>query len=164
MPQELRYWDRVGFLVTREQAEDVATRMNTATGKQLDEDMEEYVEATIDLNDVMVEIEVLFSNPPANETILSDTNQAIIEMMQFEKGKKQFIMDRKAEGMDITEAKQAYEFEKARMVRVALDLPDPVEEEEHKDLELCLVCPSCAYMYAQMQIADSCLFFPPDLF
>jgi len=130
MPQELRYWDRVGFLVTREQAEDVAARMNTATGKQLDEDMEEYVEASIDLNDVMVEIEVLFNNPPADETILSDTNQAIIEMMQFEKGKKQFIMDRKAEGMDITEAKQAYEFEKARMVRVALDLPDPVEEEE----------------------------------
>jgi len=130
MPQELRYWDRVGFLVTREQAEDVAARMNTATGKQLDEDMEEYVEASIDLNDVMVEIDVLFNNPPADETILSDTNQAIIEMMQFEKGKKQFIMDRKAEGMDITEAKQAYEFEKARMVRVALDLPDPVEEEE----------------------------------
>ena len=130
MPQELRYWDRVGFLVTREQAEDVAARMNTATGKQLDEDMEEYVEASIDLNDVMVEIEVLFNNPPADETILSDTNQAIIEMMQFEKGKIQFIMDRKAEGMDITEAKQAYEFEKARMVRVALDLPDPVEEEE----------------------------------
>ena len=33
MPEELRYWDRVGFLVTREQAEDVASRMNTATGK-----------------------------------------------------------------------------------------------------------------------------------
>jgi polynucleotide 5'-kinase involved in rRNA processing len=130
MPNELRYWDRVGFLVTKQQAEEVASRMNTATGKQLDDDMEEYVEASVDLNDVMVEIEVLFNNPPADETILSDTNQAIIEMMQFEKEKKQFIMDRKAEGMDITEAKQAYEIEKARMVRVALDLPDPVDEEE----------------------------------
>ena len=130
MPNELRYWDRVGFLVTKQQAEEVASRMNTATGKQLDDDMEEYVEASVDLNDVMVEIEVLFNNPPADETILSDTNQAIIEMMQFEKEKKQFIMDRKAEGMDITEAKEAYEIEKARMVRVALDLPDPVDEEE----------------------------------
>ena len=130
MPNELRYWDRVGFLVTKQQAEEVASRMNTATGKQLDDDMEEYVEASVDLNDVMVEIEVLFNNPPADETILSDTNQAIIEMMQFEKEKKQFIVDRKAEGMDITEAKQAYEIEKARMVRVALDLPDPVDEEE----------------------------------
>ena len=130
MPEELRYWDRVGFLVTREQAEDVASRMNTATGKQLDEEMEEYVEAAVDLNDVMVEIEVLFNEPPVDETMLSDANQAIIDMMQFEKEKKQFIMDRKAEGMDITEAKQAYEFEKARMVRVALDLPEPVDEEE----------------------------------
>ena len=130
MPNELRYWDRVGFLVTKQQAEEVASRMNTATGKQLDDDMEEYVEASVDLNDVMVEIEVLFNNPPADETLLSDANQAIIEMMQFEKGKKQFIVDRKAEGMDVTEAKEAYEFEKARMVRVALDLPEPVDEEE----------------------------------
>lgn len=130
MPEELRYWDRVGFLVTREQAEDVASRMNTATGKQLDEEMEEYVEAAVDLNDVMVEIEVLFNNPPADEIMLSDANQAIIDMMQFEKEKKQFIMDRKADGLEIAEAKQAYEFEKARMVRVALDLPEPVDEEE----------------------------------
>ena len=130
MPEELRYWDRVGFLVTREQAEDVASRMNTATGKQLDEEMEEYVEAAVDLNDVMVEIEVLFNGPPVDETMLSDANQAIIDMMQFEKQKKQFIMDRKAEGMDIAKAKEAYEFEKARMVRVALDLPEPVDEEE----------------------------------
>ena len=130
MPEELRYWDRVGFLVTRQQAEDVASRMNTATGKQLDEEMEEYVEAAVDLNDVMVEIEVLFNDPPVDETILSDANQAIIDMMQFEKEKKQFIMDRKAEGMDIAKAKEAYEFEKARMVRVALDLPEPVDEEE----------------------------------
>jgi hypothetical protein len=130
MPEELRYWDRVGFLVTKEQAEDVATRMNTATGKQLDEDIEEYVQATIDLNEVMVEIEVLFNNPPVDEIMLSDANQAIIDMMQFEKGKKQFILDRKADGMEIAKAKEAYEFEKARMVRVALDLPEPVDEEE----------------------------------
>ena len=130
MPEELRYWDRVGFLVTREQAEDGASRMKTATGKQLDEEMEEYVEAAVDLNDVMVEIEVLFNDPPVDETMLSDANQAIIDMMQFEKEKKQFIMDRKAEGMDIAKAKEAYEFEKARMVRVALDLPEPVDEEE----------------------------------
>ena len=77
MPEELRYWDRVGFLVTREQAEDVSSRMNTATGKQLDEEMEEYVEAAVDLNDVMVEIEVLFNDPPVDETMLSDANQEI---------------------------------------------------------------------------------------
>lgn len=130
MPEELRYWDRVGFLVTKDQAEDVAQRMNTATGKVLDEDLEEYVEASISINDVMVEIEILFDNPPIDETTVSEDNQAIIDMMQFEKEKKQFIMERKAEGLEIAEAKEAYEFEKSRMVRVALDLPEPVEEEE----------------------------------
>ena len=78
----------------------------------------------------MVEIEVLFSNPPADDTMLSEDNQAIIDMMQFEKEKKQFIMDRKKDGMELADAKEAYEFEKARRVRVALDLPEPVDEEE----------------------------------
>ncbi len=130
MPEELRYWDRVGFVVTKEQAEDVAQRMNTATGKTLDEDLEDFVEASISVNDVMVEIEVLFNNPPADDTMLSEDNQAIIDMMQFEKEKKQFIMDRKKDGMELADAKEAYEFEKARRVRVALDLPEPVDEEE----------------------------------
>tara|TARA_R110002050_G_scaffold149310_1_gene275757 strand:- start:234 stop:626 length:393 start_codon:yes stop_codon:yes gene_type:complete len=130
MPEELRYWDRVGFVVTKEQAEDVAQRMNTATGKTLDEDLEDFIEASISVNDVMVEIEVLFNNPPADDTMLSEDNQAIIDMMQFEKEKKQFIMDRKKDGMELADAKEAYEFEKARRVRVALDLPEPVDEEE----------------------------------
>ena len=130
MPQELRYWDRVGFMVSKEQAEEVASRMNTATGKRLDDDLEDYVEASVDINAVFNEITVLFENPPIDDQELSEDNQAIITMMQFEQGKKQFILDRKAEGMELADAKQAYEFEKAKLVRVALDLPDPVEEEE----------------------------------
>ncbi len=130
MPQELRYWDRVGFMVSKEQAEEVASRMNTATGKKLDEDLEDYVEASVDINAVLTEITILFENPPIDDQELSEDNQAIITMMQFEQGKKQFILDRKADGMELADAKQAYEFEKAKLVRVALDLPDPVEEEE----------------------------------
>jgi polynucleotide 5'-kinase involved in rRNA processing len=130
MPQELRYWDRVGFMVSKQQAEEVASRMNTATGKTLDEDLEDYVESSVDINAVLNEITILFENPPIDNQELSEDNQAIITMMQFEQGKKQFIMDRKAEGMELADAKQAYEFEKAKLVRVALDLPDPVEEEE----------------------------------
>ena len=130
MPEELRYWDRVGFMVSKQQAEEVATRMNTATGKKLDEDLEDYVEAGVDINAVLTEITVLFENPPVDDIELSEDNQAIIVMMQFEQGKIQFIMDRKAEGMELADAKQAYEFEKSKLVRVALDLPDPVEEEE----------------------------------
>ena len=104
--------------------------MNTATGKKLDDDLEDYVEAGVDINTVLTEITILFENPPIDDTELSKDNQAIISMMQFEKGKKQFIMDRKAEGMELVDAKEAYEFAKSKMVRVALDLPDPVEEEE----------------------------------
>jgi polynucleotide 5'-kinase involved in rRNA processing len=130
MPQELRYWDRVGFMVSKQQAEEVASRMNTATGKTLDEDLEDYVEASVDINAVLTEITILFENPPIDDQELSEDNQAIITMMQFEQGKKQFILDRKAEGMELADAKQAYEFAKAKLVRVALDLPDPVEEEE----------------------------------
>ena len=130
MPQELRYWDRVGFMVSKQQAEEVASRMNTATGKTLDEDLEDYVESSVDINAVLNEITILFENPPIDNQELSEDNQAIITMMQFEQGKKQFIMDRKAEGMELADAKQAYEFAKAKLVRVALDLPDPVEEEE----------------------------------
>lgn len=129
MPQELRYWDRVGFMVSKQQAEEVASRMNTATGKTLDEDLEDYVESSVDINAVLNEITILFENPPIDDQELSEDNQAIITMMQFEQSKKQFILDRKAEGMELTDAKQAYEFAKAKLVRVALDLPDPVEEE-----------------------------------
>jgi len=130
MPKELRYWDRVGFMVSKQQAEEVASRMNTATGKTLDEDLEDYVESSVDINAVLNEITILFENPPIDNQELSEDNQAIITMMQFEQGKKQFILDRKAEGMELADAKQAYEFAKAKLVRVALDLPDPVEEEE----------------------------------
>ena len=114
MPQELRYWDRVGFMVSKQQAEEVASRMNTATGKTLDEDLEDYVESSVDINAVLNEITILFENPPIDNQELSEDNQAIITMMQFEQGKKQFIMDRKAEGLELAEAKEAYEFAKAK--------------------------------------------------
>jgi len=48
----------------------------------------------------------------------------IIVAMEFERNKKQFIKDQKAEGKTLEEAKEAYEFAKADIVRKALDLPD----------------------------------------
>ncbi len=127
---ELRYWERVGFMVTRDQAEEIANRMNSASGKVLDEDMEEFVEARTDLHEVLTEITILFENPPSGDKVLSDDNKAIIALMDFESNKKAFIMERKAEGMDITEAKEAYEAAKAGFVREALGLPEPETEEE----------------------------------
>lgn len=130
MSTELRYWDRVGFLVTREQAEDIAGRMNSVSGKTLDEDIEEFIEARVDINQVFTEIDTLFNNPPESTITLSEDNQAILALMNFENNKKSFIKAKKAEGMELADAKQAYEFEKARLVRESLGLPEPSEEEE----------------------------------
>ena len=129
MSTELRYWDRVGFLVTREQAEDIAGRMNSVSGKTLDEDIEEFVEARVDINQVLTEIDRLFNNPPETSVTLSEDNQAILALMNFENNKKSFIKAKKAEGMELADAKQAYEFEKARLVRESLGLPEASEEE-----------------------------------
>jgi len=129
MSTELRYWDRVGFLVTREQAEDIAGRMNSVSGKTLDEDIEEFVEARVDINQVFTEIDRLFNTPPETSVTLSEDNQAILALMNFENNKKSFIKAKKAEGMELADAKQAYEFEKARLVRESLGLPEPSEEE-----------------------------------
>lgn len=126
---ELRYWERVGFMVSREQAEEIASRMNSASGKVLDDDIEEFVEARTNLNEVLDEIEILFENPPAGDKTLSEDNQAILALMDFESNKKAFIKEKKAEGMELAEAKEAYEFAKAAFVREALGLPEPEEEE-----------------------------------
>tara|TARA_B100002019_G_scaffold264410_1_gene253188 strand:- start:425 stop:811 length:387 start_codon:yes stop_codon:yes gene_type:complete len=126
---ELRYWERVGFMVSRDQAEEIASRMNSASGKVLDDDLEEFVEARTNLHEVLDEIEILFENPPTGDKTLSEDNQAIIALMDFESNKKAFIKERKAEGMELAEAKEAYEFAKAAFVREALGLPEPEEEE-----------------------------------
>lgn len=126
---ELRYWERVGFMVSRDQAEEIASRMNSSSGKVLDDDIEEFVEARTNLNEVLDEIEILFENPPAGDKTLSEDNQAILALMDFESNKKAFIKEKKAEGMELAEAKEAYEFAKAAFVREALGLPEPEEEE-----------------------------------
>ena len=132
MSTELRYWDRVGFMVTREQADDILSRMNDATGKKLDDDIEEFVEARVDIIEVTNELDNLFNNPPVSDQMLSEDNLAILALMDFENNKKQFIVDRKAEGMELAEAKEAYEFEKARLVRESLGLPEPEEISEEE--------------------------------
>lgn len=132
MSTELRYWDRVGFMVTREQADDILSRMNDASGKKLDDDIEEFVEARVDVIEVANELDILFNNPPVSDQMLSEDNLAILALMDFENNKKQFIVDRKAEGMELAEAKEAYEFEKARLVRESLGLPEPEEISEEE--------------------------------
>ena len=119
-------------MVTREQADDILSRMNDATGKKLDDDIEEFIEARVDIIEVTNELDNLFNNPPVSDQMLSEDNLAILALMDFENNKKQFIVDRKAEGMELAEAKEAYEFEKARLVRESLGLPEPEEISEEE--------------------------------
>ena len=53
--------------------------------------------------------------------------------MEFERNKKKFVKDLKAEGKTLAEAKELYEFAKADIVRKALDLPDVEEVQEMID-------------------------------
>jgi|13_taG_2_1085334.scaffolds.fasta_scaffold00074_15 formate-dependent phosphoribosylglycinamide formyltransferase (GAR transformylase) len=126
-----RYWERVGFRITLEQGHELISRMDhTGAGKVLDDDVEEFVAPDTPTPEVLaVELESLFSLEDDGRTI-SDDNAAIISLMTFEQGRKKFIMDLKAEGLTLEEAKETYENAKAKMVREHLGLPDPETEEE----------------------------------
>jgi hypothetical protein len=128
---DTRYWERVGFRITLEQGHELISRMDhTGAGKVLDDDIEEFVAPDTPTPEVLSdELDSLFSADDDGRTI-SDDNAAIISLMTFEQGRKQFILDQKAEGLTLEEAKEAYENAKATMVREHLGLPDPETEEE----------------------------------
>ena len=72
----------------------------------------------------------MFHNPPDLEApAFDDFNSAILELMDFEAKRKEFIMAKKSEGMTLDEAKKEYDLVKASMVRQHLDIPEPSEEE-----------------------------------
>ena len=97
----------------------------------LDDDLEEFVNiVALTPAELQAEIDLLFSNPPDLEAPAFDEfNSAILELMEFESNRKKYILAKKAEGMTLDEAKEAYDLEKASMVRQHLDLPEPSEEE-----------------------------------
>ena len=73
------------------------------------------------------EIETLFSSPFEEKDISTD-NQAILDLMTFEGNRKQFIKDKKAEGMTLEEAKELYKDALDEKVKAAL--PESFDEEE----------------------------------
>ena len=92
--------------------------------------LDEYVNVDApNINSTLEEIDALFEDPD-DEQMVDDDNANILALMEFEKTRKQFIIDCKAEGMETAEAKAAYEAAKADMVRTFLNLPEPTEEEE----------------------------------
>mgnify|MGYP003668524245 CR=1 FL=1 len=130
---ETRYWQRVGFRVSLEQAEEIIEKMGEGvSGKIMDEDTEEYTNVvSVDIHSAHQEVTTLFDNSDTTETVDED-NSKILALMDFERGRKQFILDCKASGMELPDAKLAYEAAKATMVRESLGLPEIVEINEEE--------------------------------
>jgi len=75
------------------------------------------------------EVEDLFESDDDGRQV-DDENAAILALMEFESNRKSYIKDKVAEGMELADAKLAYDAEKADMVRISLGLPEPELEEE----------------------------------
>ena len=136
MSTEMRYWKRVGFAVSKGQALELIDRLaDKPHGSVLDDDLEEFDSVGGDMSPVTLnrEIEMLWERDfdPETDLQMDESINWIIVAMEFERNKKQYIKDLKAEGLTLDEAKEKYEFEKADIVRKALDLP---EVEEVKDM------------------------------
>ncbi len=132
----MRYWKRVGFAVSKGQALELIDRLaDKPHGSVLDDDLEEFDSVGGDMSPVTLnrEIEMLWERDfdPETDLQMDESINWIIVAMEFERNKKQYIKDLKAEGLTLDEAKEKYEFEKADIVRKALDLP---EVEEVKDM------------------------------
>lgn len=131
----MRYWKRVGFAVSKGQALELIDRLaDKPHGSVLDDDLEEFDSVGGDMSPVTLnrEIEMLWERDydPKIDMQLDESINWIIVAMEFERNKKQYIKDLKAEGMSLADAKEKYEFEKADIVRKALDLPEVEEVKE----------------------------------
>ena len=135
---ETRFWDRTGFRVTLEQAQDIASRMGVERmGQNLDEEIEEFVTPDApSIGELQREIKELFNSNDTDDRLFSDDNEAILGLMDFESRRKQIIKQYKADGMTLEEAKEAFKITKHQMVREHLGLPEPIEGEEVVTIEL----------------------------
>ena len=133
---ETRYWQRVGFRVTKEQALEMVEKMKEGvTGKVMDDEIDEYVNVeSTDAYLIQAEVDNLFEGDDNEETVDED-NAKILALMEFEKGRKAYLKEKVAEGMEMGDAKLAFDAKKAEMVRIALGLPEPEEVEETEDEE-----------------------------
>jgi hypothetical protein len=113
--EDVRYWDRVGMYVTRETAQEFVAR-SAQTGRVLDEDIEEFVSVGVsDAYQMQKEVDALFASP-FSEGTLSDSNKAILALMDFESKRKEYIKGKKAEGLTLDEAKADYKLELSALV------------------------------------------------
>ena len=114
MSAETRYWPRVGMYVTKEFAEQWVEKMSngsSVSGKYLDDDVEEYVAPVIiRTSTLMEEIEELF-NAPFEAIDLDDDMKGILMVAEMERNKINRIKELKAEGYELSEAKEMVQSE-----------------------------------------------------
>ena len=112
--EEIRFWPRVGMYVTQEFAEEWITRItdsDSAGGRYLDDDMEEYTTVTVTgPSSLRREIKALFE-APFEEGKLSPDVQAIMVAEEMQRNKKNRIVELKKEGLTLEDAKLQYEKE-----------------------------------------------------
>ena len=127
--KDTRYWPRLGFYVTRIDAEDFISKSGR-TGAVLDDDLEEFAPRSGVSQEVLRhEIEVLFDND-YEEVELSAENNAILAALEMEKTRPARVKALKKEGFTTDEAKEMFKQELDVFVRQTLGLPDETEQEK----------------------------------
>ena len=126
--QELRYWDRLGFYVTRADADDFINKAGNI-GAVLDEDLEEFTPRSgVSQEMLKKEIDELFSKPFVS-VALSSENNSILLALEFEKTRPARVKELKKEGHTTEEAKEIFKQELDNIVRESLGLPDETPQE-----------------------------------
>ena len=127
--QELRYWDRVGFYVTRADADDFINKAGNI-GAVLDEDLEEFTPRSgVSQEMLKKEIDELFEKPFVS-VALSSENNSILLALEFEKTRPARVKELKKEGHTTEEAKEIFKQELDNIVRESLGLPDETPQEK----------------------------------
>jgi len=127
--QELRYWDRLGFYVTRADADDFINKAGNI-GAVLDEDLEEFTPRSgVSQDTLKKEIDALFEKPFVAVS-LSSENNAILVALEFEKKRPARVKELKKEGHTTEEAKELFKQELDVLVRDSLGLPDETPQEK----------------------------------
>ena len=125
MTNNTRYWPRVGMYVTLEFAEQWIERIGSqdaTRGKFLDDDIEDYVAPqVVQTATLREEVEELF-NQPFKQVELDNDMKAILQLTQMEAEKVSRIKALKAEGYELSEAKEMVQREINLAVADALDI------------------------------------------
>ena len=132
---EMRYWPRLGIIVSRADAEAYIGKVG-GRHTYADDDLEEFVNApTLSPEALAVEVQELFDNPPLASPTPSDEIIQMLAVIQFEDSRvatiKKWI---KEDGMEKQDAKDRFQAEMDVMVRDALGLPSETDlEREHRE-------------------------------